>query len=189
MAISKLPMRKALIEHRRRQIEDGMTFPLDATSIANGEEEPWYVRVRRISTMDEAIIEALPADAQQSVFEGLQALGRAQDEAGKNTDAKTMLEMLSNNKSALRAADELFCAAMIEPEVVMSEADLVHEPDAYVVTDFAAEDRMALMMAMVNTESGMARKLKLFRPEEVIDVPASEVVELVEDKAIDASGS
>lgn len=188
MALSKLPMRKALVEHRKRIVTDGMIFPLDATSMANGEDEAWEVRVRRISTMDEAIIEALPADAQQAVFDGLKALQKAQEEAGNNADAKTMLEMLGNNRQALRAADELFCAALIEPECVMTEADLVGNPDAYVVTDFAAEDRMALMMAMVNTESGAGRKLKLFRPSEVIDVPARETGGLDESAALRTGG-
>ena len=67
--------RQDLAEHRHSQIEDGFLFPLHATSL--GGELEW-AQVRRLNVTETAVVEALPAHLQQTVFEGVKEFERLQ---------------------------------------------------------------------------------------------------------------
>jgi len=173
MPDSTFPSRAALLKHKRDQQELGLEFPLAATSI--GMERQIVARIRRLSLVDRSTIKDLPEPVQAVVWEGLKDLQkeqkRLQEEGG---DPQSLLEGLKNNERMLLAADPFCVAAFIEPQIVATEADLADNPDAWVVTDLAPEDRLSIFLICADAESEQAKRLKLFRPRRVIDVPHRE---------------
>lgn len=173
MPDQKLPTRSALLKHRRDQQELGYTYTLAATSI--GLAEPIVARIRRLNLLDRAAISQLPTDVQQTVWDGLKDLQaeqkRLQAEGG---DPESLLDSVRNNERMLKAADPFCVAAFIEPALVADEHDLPAHPDAWVVSDIAPEDRLSIFIMCADAESEQAKKLKLFRPRSVIDVPSRE---------------
>ncbi len=158
----KFISRDALLEHRRRQREDGYLFPLTATSI--GLDEPLVAHVRRLNLTDRAAIDLLPQDVQGVVWEGVKEFDKLQkaNRAGKDSP-DSLDEAILNNEKSMKAADAFCIAAFIEPKLVATEADLPANGAAYVVTDIAAEDRIGLFMVCVDADSARAKNLKMFR--------------------------
>jgi hypothetical protein len=163
----KFISRDALLEHRRRQREDGYLFPLTATSI--GMDEPMTAHVRRLNLTDRAAIDLLPKDVQGVVWEGVKEFDKLQ-KASKNgkADPDTLDEAILNNEKSMKAADAFCIAAFIAPRLVATESDLT--AGAYVVSDIAAEDRIGLFMICVDADSARAKNLKLFRRKPDADV-------------------
>lgn len=187
MAFNRLPARKAIQDHRRRQLEDGYVFPLTATSL--GQDEVWEIRVRQLSMMDQAVVNALPTATQDAVYRGMKEFEKAQKAVAKLPEATNLVEVTKNNATLLQAADRFLCAIAIEPTIVMTEAELEMNPDACVVTDIAAEDRVAVFMAVLDSESAQAKRLRLFRREHSNDVPARSDVRLVETPSFGRDGA
>lgn len=176
--MANLPSRKNLASQREGLFKHGLIFELPYTSI--GAEEMYTIRMRYVSAMDKAVVEAMPADAQKQVFDGLKSIEKSQQ--GTQKDPNSLLEALSNNAEQVKAADLLFCAAAVrsvdgdenktEPAVYMTEED-AEAHDAYFVEDLAAEDRLGFLMATIGGNQELARRLKLFRPESKSDVQDS----------------
>lgn len=184
----RIPKRSLLQEHRRAQAEDGYIFPLEATSL--GGDEVWSIRVRDISLMNAANIKMLPTATQDVVYAGMKELERTQRVAQSLPEATNLFEMAKNNELILQAADRFFCAVAIDPPVVLTEADLAGAgEDAYMVTDFAPEDRVTLFFATMNKESEQSKKLKLFRPRQATDVRPVSTGELAEVTSLGADGA
>jgi hypothetical protein len=163
----KFISRDALLEHRRRQREDGYLFPLTATSI--GLDETMTAHVRRLNLTDRAAIDLLPKDVQGVVWEGVKEFDKLQKASKAGRDSPDSLdEAILNNEKSMKAADAFCIAAFIEPRLVATEADLTD--GAYVVTDIAAEDRIGLFMICVDADSARAKNLKLFRRKPHADV-------------------
>lgn len=177
---NKLPKPSLLKEHRRRQVEDGYIFPLEATSL--GGDELWSIRVRDISLMNSANIKALPTATQDVVYAGMKELERTQKVAQSLPEATNLFEMAKNNEMILQAADRFFCAVAIDPPVALTAAEATDE-DTYLVDHIAPEDRVTLFFATMNKESEQAKKLKLFRPRQTGDVRPVPAIGLVEDQA------
>lgn len=178
MAIN-LP-KKATLEKQRKDLrENGLVYELPYTSI--GEEDMFTMRMRYVSTMDKAVIEAMPAQAQKQVFDGMRSIERS---TRNHKDPNSLLEALSNNEEQLRAADLLFCAAAWEPVVVMTEEEAAGDDSVYPVTAFAAEDRLGFLMATIGGNQELAKRLKLFRPESGPDVQDGEAGGLAEKAAV-----
>lgn len=171
--LHSLPTRAALVEHRRRQIEDGFLFPLTATSIGSG--DTWTARVRRITLTERATIELIPTDLQAAVMAGLKEVQKAVAEADQRAENQSLLDTVKENGRVLPAADAFCVASFIEPQLVLTDADLATNPDAWVVTDIAAEDRIGWFLACVNAQSEQAKSLKMFRPATPVDVPTGPV--------------
>jgi hypothetical protein len=159
MSIPSLPSRDALLDHQRRQREDGYTFPLAATSL--GMDTMILARVRRLSTTDRAAIEALPTAVQETVWSGIKAFAASIKDG---QDAQSLIEAAAKNDEQRKAADGFCIAAFIEPPLVATEAELATNPGAYLVTDIAAEDRISFMYACLDADSVQAKQLKMFRP-------------------------
>jgi hypothetical protein len=154
--------RQAIIEHRERQQRDGFTFPLAATSL--GMPEVQLARVRRLTTMDRAAIEQLPQDVQAKVWDGLRIVQEERRRADGGEDPRSLLEAVTNNEKVLPAANAYCIASFIDPVLVASEAELAQHPNAMLVDDIAAEDRVTFFWACNDPNSEAARSMKLFRP-------------------------
>ncbi len=173
-----IPSRAALLKHKTAQLELGYEFTLAATSI--GMPTPITARIRRLSLMDRSTIKDLPEPVQATVWEGLKDLQKEQKRLqDEGIDPETLLDGLKNNERMLKAADPFCVAAFIEPRVVADERDLNGDATAWVVSDIAPEDRLAVFILCADAESEQARKLKLFRPRSVIDVSNHAVVSAV----------
>lgn len=168
-----LPTRTALLEHRRRQQEDGFTFPLAATSV--GMDDLIHARVRRLNTTDRASIEMLPTAVQDTVFSGMKAFEKEQKAAEEAGKPESLGEVVLSNQRVLLAADAVCMAAFIEPVLVKSETELSQHPGAWLVSDIAEEDRISFFMACADADSASARQLKTFRPKPTESVPAGPV--------------
>lgn len=166
---NRLPSRSALLDFKRRQVEDGLLFPLSATSI--GEDKVWQARVRRLNTTDRAAIEMLPTAMQETVMAGLKAFQKLQKET---KDPDTLMDVAKQNDEMMTTANAFCLAGFIEPRLVATEAELSANTDAYLVTDIAAEDRLSWFFACADADHAAARSLKSFRPESSPDVPARE---------------
>jgi hypothetical protein len=165
----KLISRDALLEHRRKQREDGYLYPLNATSI--GLDETLTAHVRRLNLTDRAAIDLLPQDVQAVVWEGVKEFDRLQ-KASKGKDApESLKDAVANNEQSMKAADAFCIASFISPKLVATEADLASNPEAWVVTDVAAEDRIGWFMVCVDADSARAKNLKLFRRKPSAVVP------------------
>jgi hypothetical protein len=146
-------------------MEDGYTFPLASTfaGIHEDDEAP-EARIRRISSVDEAAIHALPEEVQQTVWAGLSALKKFQARQRNMEDPQNLNEMLANNLEVLKAADEWCIASFIQPQLVRSMGE-IKDDDTWLVTDVHPEDRVAVFMTSMDNDSAGMKKLKLFRPE------------------------
>lgn len=165
--------RSALLEHRRKQLEDGYLFPLTATSI--GMDEVLKARVRRLTILDRAAIESLPQHVQQAVWEGNKEAERMSKQmAGQ--DPQSLIESATKNETILPAANAWAIASFIEPRLVATEPELSGASGAWVVDDIAAEDRVSFFLACMDADSTSARQLKLFRPKTPGHVPTGTVV-------------
>lgn len=175
MAEFSLPSRAALQKHRENVLELGLEFTLAATSI--GMSKPMTARIRRLSLLDRSTLKDLPEPVQATVWAGLKDLQkeqkRIQEEGG---DPESLLDALKSNERTLAAADPFCVAAFIEPRVVATTDDLNGDPDAWVVTDLAPEDRLAVFIICADAESEQAKKLRVFRPRSVVDVSHHTVV-------------
>lgn len=159
--ITPLPSREAIRKHRQERLENGMLFPLNATSI--GLEDTIYARIRRITTLDRAVIAGLPNDLQETLFQGINEFQQAMKNADGREDPQSMLEMLANNDTILEAADTWCTAAFIHPKLVKTEAE-IDSPTTWLVADVEPEDRVAVFMLSLDADSPQVKKLKLFRP-------------------------
>lgn len=166
-----LPTRAALLEHRRRQTEDGYLFPLAATSI--GMDDLLQARVRRLNTTDRASIEQLPQAAQEIVWRGMKEFEAEQKKLTEQGKADSLIEAVTSNEKVLLAANALVIAAFIEPVIVATEAEV--RDGAWTVDDVAAEDRISFFFACADADSASAKQLKLFRPKPSVDVPGGTV--------------
>lgn len=159
--ITKLPMLDAVRRHRQERLENGFLFPLSATSI--GMEEVIHARVRRLSSVDRAAVQALPADMQQVIWDGLKEFQAEQKKAGDDADPDSLLEMLAGNEKILKTANAYCRAAFIHPRLVLNQSEITDE-NTWLVDDVEAEDRIALFLACMDADSPQVRKLKMFRP-------------------------
>lgn len=159
--------RDKMIAARKNSMEKGFWFPLETTSIQVGEEIK--VNVRRISMMDKAILEILPLNVQNVVWEGLQEYQREVKKAQAAGDPQSLAEAVRNNSQALKAADAWCIASFIRPRIVRTEDELALYPDAWLLDDIAPEDRVSLMQACTDSSSDAAKLLKTFREEPQAD--------------------
>lgn len=177
-----LPKRSDLKKQREDLRNHGMKVPLPYTSI--GSDESYEIVMRYVSAFDKSIVEAMPQDTQAKVWEGIQGI-QAATRAGTN-DPKSLIESVAQNAEQLNAADLLFCAAAINPQVVMTEEEAGNSDNVYPVSYFAAEDRISFLMGTLGGNQDIAKTFKLFRPEPVSDVQDSAPVELAESPALHA---
>jgi hypothetical protein len=162
-----LPSRDALIEFKRRSVEDGYEFPLAATSIVTG--ETIKARVRRLSTTDRAAIDALPTAIQETVWSGIKKFAELVKD---NQEPQSLAEAAGRNDEIRKAADGFCIAAFIEPQLVATEAELT--PGAYLVSDIEAEDRISFLYACLDADSAQAKQLRPFRGKPSQHVPDRE---------------
>lgn len=163
--ITSLPSYKAMMDHRRDVIENGFLFPLTASSI--GLPDVLQVRVRRLSTVDRAAINALPQDMQEVIFRGIKEMQRVQQQ-NNNEEPENILEVLAGNEDILKTANAWCLAAFIHPRLVDSPHEIELGAPGETVWALDAiheEDRIALLLASLDADSAQNRKLKMFRPE------------------------
>lgn len=160
--IAPLPSRDAIRKLKRERIENGMLFPLTATSI--GLEEPIQARIRRVTTVDRAVLEQLPQDLQDTLYAGMTEFQREMKNAGDAPDPQSLIEMMTNNDKIVRAANAWCKAAFIHPRLVDAEHEITDE-HTWLVTDIEPEDRVAVLMLSLDADSPQIKKLKLFRPQ------------------------
>lgn len=190
-----LPKKAVLAEQVTDLRTNGIIFPLDYTSVARAAEdndgsfdpsEAYSIRMRYVSTMDKAVIEAMPAEAQKQVWDGLKSLQKAQ---AKHKDPESLLQVAANNEEQVRAADYLFCAAAIEPRVVLTEEEArLGGEDVYWVGTFLAEDRLSFFAGTIGGNSEISRKFKLFRPEQGTPVQGGTVHRLDRSEIVGDAG-
>lgn len=170
--------RQAYLQHQKDLREKGLEFPLAASSI--GHADPLYARVRRINTTDRAAIEALPTAIQDVVWRGIKEFEKQTKTA---TPAQSLIEAAIKNESQMSAADGYCIAAFmgiyqgdeqLASGLVATEADLIESPEAWVVTDIEAEDRISFFYACIDADSASAKQLKTFRGSAKEHVPASQ---------------
>jgi hypothetical protein len=166
---NRLPSRDALAALQRRQREEGFVYPLAATSI--GQDTIFEAHVHRLNTADRASIEMLPDAIQRVVWDGVTEFQKLQKKA---KDAESLMGAAKQNEQMLVGANAFCVAAFVDPPLVMTEAELATKPDAYLVDDIAAEDRLSFFMACLDADHPAARNLKSFRPEPSPDVPDRE---------------
>lgn len=159
--------REKLMAARKKSLENGYVFPLETTSIEAG--ETIEANVRRISMVDKAILDILPVDVQQVVWQGLQEYQREAKKAQAAGDPQSLAEAVRNNVQVLKAADAWCLASFINPRLVRTQDELSLYPDAWLVDDVAAEDRIALMQACTDSSTDAAKMLKTFRPQSKAD--------------------
>lgn len=163
--ITSLPSYKEMKRHQREVIENGFIFPLNASSI--GKPDTIHVRVRRLSTVDRAAINALPQDMQQTIFKGIKELQRVQKE-NNNQEPEDILEMLANNEDILKTANAWCLASFIYPRLVESASMIPDESESgevvWALDAVHEEDRIALLLAAMDADSAQNKKLKMFRP-------------------------
>lgn len=191
--VNNLPTRKTLKSQREGLYKHGLVYELPYTSIGN--EELYTIRMRYVSAMDRAVVEAMPADAQKRVWEGLKGMEKAMRDTGGHKDPNSLLEALSNNDEQVKAADLLFCAASLMAvdgdDSVTTQAVFLTEEEAdqhggWFVGDIAAEDRLGFLLATIGGNAELAKKLKVFRPESKPDVQNGETSGLAENTALHA---
>jgi hypothetical protein len=166
MSDFRLPSRDALIDHKRRALEDGYTFPLAATSIVQGIEIK--ARARRLTTTDRAAIDALPTAMQETVWAGIKQFAALVKDA---VEPDSLAEAAARNDDIRKAADGFCVAAFIDPVLVLSEDQLATHPGAYLISDIEAEDRISFMYACLDADSAQAKQLKPFRRPAAQPVP------------------
>jgi hypothetical protein len=176
--------RQDLAEHRHSQIEDGFLFPLHATSL--GGELEW-AQVRRLNVTETAVVEALPAHLQQTVFEGVKEFERLQQNQAKNTNGvgRTLKEMVANNQKGMKAANAFALAAFVDPRLAATEDDALAiereqagidygedgPPPVWLMEQVSTEDRLLLFMACMDADSKAAGLLKPFRRQAGPELP------------------
>lgn len=180
--VRNLPKRNDLKKQRAELKSNGMVVPLPYTSIAAGES--YEIVMRFVSAFDKSVVEAMPQDIQNKVWEGIQGISAAQKSG--NTTPESLIESVSQNESQLHAADLLFCAASLDPKIVMTEEEAGESEDVYPVSHFAAEDRISFLMGTIGGNAEVAKTFKLFRPKKGGDVQNSPSGELVESPSIRA---
>lgn len=177
-----LPKRNDLKQQREDLRKHGMKIPLPYTSI--GSDEQYEVIMRYVSAFDKSIVEAMPSDTQAKVWEGIKGI-QAASRAG-TSDPQSLIESVAQNAEQLHAADLLFCAAAINPKVVMTEEEAGDSDDVYPVSYFAAEDRISFLMGTLGGNQDIAKTFKLFRPKPDDDVQDSAAGGLAESPALRA---
>lgn len=157
----------AIAEFRRNQMENGFTFPLSATFAGWDEDgdntEIPEARIRRISTLDQAVISSLPEEIQQTVWNGMKEFQEQQKKLQAAGEAQNLGEMFANNDKILKAAT-IFCrAAFIMPQLVQTPDQL--GPGKWLEERVAPEDRVNVFIVCMDADSEAMKKLKVFRPE------------------------
>jgi hypothetical protein len=187
--------RDAYLQHQQKIREQGLQFPLAASSL--GMDDPLKARARRINTTDRAAIEALPTAVQETVWKGIKEFERQQKAA---TPAQSLIEAAIKNEEQMAAADAFCIAAFmgiyqgddqIASGLVGTTAELAGSPDAWVVTDIAAEDRISFFYACLDADSASAKQLKMFRgpaPERVPAGPAGGLDTLTTIGVVESAG-
>ncbi len=164
----------ALAEHRRRQRENGFTFPLVATSL--GLEETLEARVRGLELFDKAAIKQLPVDVQAAVWEAIQVSQREQKLMAEFKGSPETFDAFSERgRHLIEVANVFVIAAFVEPRVVATEAELAEQPGAWWIENIHTDDRIEFMQLSNSTDAGVSKKLKMFRPgpaPDVADEPA-----------------
>lgn len=153
----------AITEFRRKQLTDGYTFPLTSTFAGMDEDDVGDARVRRISSLDSAVLESLPNEVQATVWAGMDAMRKFQNEAKSRGEPTNLKEMMANNREIITAASEWCIAAFIQPKLVKTEAELT--PGAWLVDRVHEEDRVNIFLMCMDNDSDAMKKLRLFRPE------------------------
>lgn len=183
-----LPKRATLKKQREDLRNNGVIWPLPMTSIGDerddddldGAGETYEIHMRYISTFDRAIVDAMPKDAQEQVWEGISSIQNQQRHA-KSPDS--LVSLAAQNDKQVQAARLLFCAAAINPKVYMTEEEADADPGAYYVGDFANEDVVSYFMATIGGNAQLAMRMKLFRPERRDDAENGNVRRLDEEGA------
>lgn len=166
------PTREEVIERRRRE-KEGFKFRLFRTG--------YDARVRIVSLADRAMMEALPAHVQDR-------LGKIMKRQNAARPTEDFAGYLRGSGITLDMADIFCVAGFIDPPLVLTEADLVYQPDAWVVTDLHPDERIAFFQACNDEEEGAASRLEPFSPgpgESVLDRP----VEPEADEAVRPAGT
>ncbi len=158
---------QAIADFRESQMLNGFTFPLSATFAGWDEDgdnaEIPEARIRRISTLDQAVISALPEHIQQTVWNGMKEFQEQQRKLAAAGEAQNLGEMFANNEKILKAAT-IFCrAAFIMPELVQTPDQL--GPGKWLEERIAPEDRVNVFILCMDADSEAMKKLKVFRPE------------------------
>lgn len=183
-----LPKRVTLKKQRDDLRKQGVLWPLPMTSIGDdrdeddldGAGETYEIHMRYISTFDRAIVDAMPQEAQEQVWSGIQSIQNA-SRGAKSPDS--LVSLAAQNEKQVNAARLLFCAAAINPRVYMTEEEADEDPMGYYVGDFANEDVVSYFMATIGGNAELARRMKLFRPERRDDAQDSNV------RRLDAEGT
>lgn len=179
-----LPKRRDLKKQREELRTQGMLVPLPYTSVGDDDAGSYEIRMRYVSAFDKSVVEAMPQHTQEKVWEGIKGI-QAATRTG-NSDPTSLIESVSQNAEQLRAADLLFCAASLEPKVVMTEEEAGDDDDVYPVSYFAAEDRISFLMGTLGGNQEIAKTFKLFRSKQGDDVQDSPAGELAESPALRA---
>lgn len=148
------PMTRADVLARRQLEREGFSFKLFRTGTV--------ARVRLVSLSDRATMGTLPTALQERLTK---IFGKANAETGK---ARSFKEFLSGAETTLEMADLLCVIGFLEPKLVLTEADLESNPEAWVVTDLHPDERIAFFQ-VCNDETA-AEKLQPFHRKPIGDV-------------------
>lgn len=144
--VRRRPTREEIKDRRRRERE-GFKFRLFRSD--------YDARVRLVSLADRAQMAALPANIQDrltKVMKQQQATQSSEDFAGFLRGSGLTLDMA-----------DIFCVAgFIDPPLVMTEDELVYQPDAWVVTDLHPDERVAFFQACNDEGGDAASRLEPF---------------------------
>jgi hypothetical protein len=172
-SINRRMNRQAFLKQRENARTLGFEFVLPDATLTN-EGDPFVIRLRRISLQEKAAINGITQDVQDEVYRRTRDLAKWQaEQQRKQKDLAAQLDAIRDNDALIRAVNAVFCAVVIDPPVVETEAELTSTPDAWHVDDFTVDDRFAVFQAATDGDSKEAKSLKLFRPESDRDVPDS----------------
>ena len=182
--IKPLPSFEDILAELQEKQENGMTFPLTATSI--GRPEVMQARIRRITTINRVTLMGLPDDLQNTLFEGITEFQSEMASADTNADPQSLVEMAANNDKIVKAATQWCLAAFIYPRLVPTieeaRAQSKAHPDETVwpIQAIEPEDRVAVLMLSLDADSPQIKKLQLFRPQRQAALPDGAAVPVAE---------
>lgn len=173
----RLPTSDALDRFYNMAVTSGFEFPLEATSSLFGQE--MVARVRKISLSERMVIDALPHDVQQLVWDVIKT-AQAEEKnpsAQKALESTTLEDYLSNLGGNMTVMKKAACAAFIYPRLVMTRAELpaTQDPDNPVwLVDHIDNGDLIRLWNWINGEGGRANNvIKLFRDEPAENVANS----------------
>jgi hypothetical protein len=153
----KRRLTRAQVLEIRRQEQAGVPWWLDRTG--------YEATVRALSFADKSMISGIDARLQAEITAGFNSRGGSRNESG-NTTFGDLLKGIANEE---RIANAFCVAGFIDPPLVLTEADLVGRPDAWVVTDLHIEERRKYSGFVLGMDPAESRRISSFLTSRVAD--------------------